>query len=331
MTLFIIIIVGSIILVVLGILFYLLSKEGQKIEDDKAVPLTDLSQLKSEFSAPSIEPQQIIPRPLPEDDIYKKRIQELEDELRSTKQRAEEQADATREMVITLSKENQSLKSRQADSEESSQKLTELEGEISKLKTENTDLQTQLGSVNAKVKLLEEEKTTLKTQMEEDVSKANAKVPLLEEEISRANAALAEASKSQSDDALRRELESLKSEQTQLKQLNAQLTEKNEQLQYEMIKARAQSSGLARVSFNYKNQLEDFFMKINAVQVTNENLSQAKNRLEGMVEEVKLQNEELVKKDHLAQFELEKNRSRLLVLERDYEDLKARVQQNNQQ
>lgn len=98
-----------------------------------------------------------------------------------------------------------------------------------------------------------------------------------------------------------------------------------------MIKARAQSSGLERISFNYKNQLEDFFKKVNAVQVTNDHLSQVKNRLEGMVEEVKSQNEELLKKDQLAQFELEKNRSRLVSLEREYEDLKARIQQQNQQ
>ncbi len=61
------------------------------------------------------------------------------------------------------------------------------------------------------------------------------------------------------------------------------------------------------------------------MQVTNDQLSQVKNRLEGVVEQVKSQNEELVKKDQLAQFELEKNRSRLVSLEREYEDLKARV------
>ena len=41
---------------------------------------------------------------------------------------------------------------------------------------------------------------------------------------------------------------------------------------------------------------------------------------------MKSQNDELVKKDRLAQFELEKNRSQLINLEREYEGLKARVQ-----
>ena len=49
------------------------------------------------------------------------------------------------------------------------------------------------------------------------------------------------------------------------------------------------------------------------------------SHIEGMIEQVKLQNEELVKKDRLAQFELEKNRSRLVTLERECEDLKSRL------
>ena len=147
------------------------------------------------------------------------------------------------------------------------------------------------------------------------------------------------APKPEPDGALHQEIETLKAEQIQLRQkyddlerthqklreLNTHLMEKNDLMQYELIKARAQSSGLERVSFNYKNQLEDFLKKVDAVQVTNDHLSQVKNRLEGMVEEVKLQNEELVKKDQLCQFELEKNRSRLVNLEREYEDLKARA------
>jgi hypothetical protein len=102
--------------------------------------------------------------------------------------------------------------------------------------------------------------------------------------------------------------------------------EKNDLLQYEMIKARAQSSGLERVSFNYKNQLEDFFKRVNEVQVTNEQLAQVKNRLEGVVAQVKSENDDLVKKDQLAQFELEKNRLRLQNIEREYQEFRARSQ-----
>ena len=129
---------------------------------------------------------------------------------------------------------------------------------------------------------------------------------------------------------LKQKYDDLEKPHQKLRELNSHLMEKNNLLQYELIKARAQSSGLERVSFNYKNQLEDFLKKVTSVQMTNDHLSQVKNRLEGVVEQVKLQNEELVKKDQLAQFELEKNRSRLVTLEREYERLKGpRIQQKD--
>jgi chromosome segregation ATPase len=222
----------------------------------------------------------------------------LEDELRAVIQKAEGQLNEAKQRIEILTKENESFKDQQAKLEQDQQKLV-------------LGLQTQLESTNEKARLLEEE-----------ISRANEKARLLEEEISRTNATVSELNREKEellsapkpeplkldpDEALRHELESLK---------------------YELIKAKAQTSGLERVSFNYKNQLEDFFKKVNEMQANNEQLSQGKNRLEGMVQEIKLQNEELVKKDQLAQFELEKNRSRLVSLEREYEDFKARTQNN---
>ena len=215
------IILGAVVLitfVVLGVLFFLLSKEQSPLQVPSEVKQTSL-----------------------EDEVYKKRAKELEDELRAVTLKADGQSDEARQMIETLTKENESLKN-------------------------------QLEPTNAKVRLLEE--------------------------------ALLSAPKPEVDQALHQELEILK---------------------YELIKARAQSSGLERVSFNYKNQLEDFLKKVNVAQVSNDHLSQVKNQLEGMVQEVKSQNEELVKKDQLAQFELEKNRSRLVSLERQYEELKTRL------
>jgi len=220
------IILGAVVLitfVVLGVLFFLLSKEQSPLQVPSEVKQTSL-----------------------EDEVYKKRAKELEDELRAVTLKADGQSDEARQMIETLTKENESLKNQ--------------------------------------------------------LEPTNAKVRLLEEEISRANATVSK--RPEPDEALRHELESLK---------------------YELIKARAQSSGLERVSFNYKNQLEDFLKKVNVAQVSNDHLSQVKNQLEGMVQEVKSQNEELVKKDQLAQFELEKNRSRLVSLERQYEELKTRL------
>jgi len=359
MILFVILgIIVFITVVVIGVLFYMLGQEGQKKEEEKAVPVKDFNELKKEFSKAMPEPQRplvseeepevLMPyepklslptqevqvpleAPTPaEEDAYKKRAQELEDELRTISQNAEKQSDVAREMIINLSKENQLLKAQQSELEDAKQKLTVMEGESSGLKTENINLQTQLETTNGKVRLLEEEMTSVKIQMGEEISRANAIISELTHDKEVLLSAPKPEVKSESDEVLRQELEALKAQEIHWKQTNAQLTENNELLEYELVKARAQSSGMERISFNYKNQVEDFLKKINSIQLAHDHLSELKNRLEGMVEEVKLQNEELVKKDHLAQFELEKNRSRLASLEHECEELKVRIQQQVQ-
>lgn len=311
------IVLGAVVLItllVLGVLFFLLSKEGQK-KEELAVPVTDLDELKKELSSeilgiqdPPIELKITLPIPA----------------IQSVVNASPVQPDETKNLIESLTKENESLKSQQDNYQETQQKLTELQGEASNLKIDNLRLQTQLESSHAKVRLLEEAMADLKIQMGDEISRANGLIAEMKQE----KEASLSVPKPDEGPAVRLELEEA---HQKLSELNAQLTQKNDLLQYELIKARAQSSGLERVSFNYKNQLEDFFKKINAVQVTNDHLTQAKNRLEGLVEEVKLQNEDLVKKDQLTQFELEKNRSRLVNLERECEDLKVRVQQQGQQ
>jgi chromosome segregation ATPase len=227
----------------------------------------------------------------------------VEDELRAVIQKADGRLNEAKQRIETLTKENESFKDQQAKLEQDQQKLV-------------VGLQAQLELTNEKGRLLEEE-----------ISRANAKVHLLEEEISRANATVSELNREKEELLSAPKPELPKSEPPKPEPDEA-LRHELESLKYELIKAKAQTSGLERVSFNYKNQLEDFFKKVNAAQASNEQLSQGKNRLEEMVQEIKLQNEELVKKDQLAQFELEKNRSRLASLEREYEDFKARTQNN---
>ncbi|MDE2027975.1 MAG: hypothetical protein KGJ11_05505, partial [Candidatus Omnitrophica bacterium] len=289
------------------------------------------------------------PQPVPaaapsQEDIYKQRAEELENELKSISEKAEAQSGEAKQMIQTLTEENESLKLEKAKMELAQQKLGELQGEASALKTENTQLQTQLGSANARMQQLEQEMAAFKVQMGQEIEQARATVAQLTQEKEGAAAAPAPEPAPAPDEGLRRELESLKSEQAELRQkceelgasnqklqeLNTQLTEKVDGLEYELVKARAQASGLERISSNYKNQLEDSLKKLNAIQVTHDHLCEAKGQLEGVVEEIKLHNEELAKKDQLAQFELEKSRSRLVNLERECEDLKAKVQQTEQ-
>ena len=190
------------------------------------------------------------------------------------------------------------------------------------------------------MRFLEQELATVKVQMGDQIAQANAMVS----ELNLQKESWVSAAKPDPQaERLNQELEALKQEQIQLKQngealevtnqklreINTHLTKEIDALQYELIKARAQSTGLERIGFNYKNQLEDFFKKINEVQLMNEKLSETKDSLEGTLQEVQSQNDALVKKDRLAQFELEKNRSQLVNLEREYEGLKARVQSKN--
>jgi len=338
------IVLGLVVLIavgVLGVLFYMLSKEKER-EEQNAVPVTDFVSLKRElspeplkmssFSSVASRPAVSIPTPALEprvvltEDPYKKRVSELEEELRTISQKADGQSNEARQMITDLTRENEALKSQQASLEQAQQKLIESQGEAFNLKSENNELQLQLDSANTKARLLEEEMTSVKLQLGEEISRANATITELNHEKEN----LLTSIKPETEDAINHEMESLKIDYIKLQQKYEAIEKEQQGWQYELIKAKAQSSGLERVSFNYKNQLEDFFKKMNMVQETNDQLSQAKNRLEGIVLEIKLQNEELSQKDQLTQFELDKNRSRLLSLEREYEDLKARVQQQNQ-
>ena len=57
-------------------------------------------------------------------------------------------------------------------------------------------------------------------------------------------------------DALMQLNSGLQKSNQEFKVLNVSLTEKNDMMQYEMIKYRAQASGLERICANYKEQLE---------------------------------------------------------------------------
>jgi len=292
------IILGVLVLVtfgVLGFLFFMLDKEGKK-KEEVVVPLTDLSQIKRELAdvaevvsevTPPFVPQMtepiVPPQYVAQEDTYKKRAQELEEELVGISKKAEEQSQEARQMIEDLTRENENLRIQQANLVQAEQKLAGFKSESEHLQTENIALQTQLDSTVARMRLLEEEMTAVKLQMGEEITKANAAVSELRLE----KEALVLSSNKAEDDAIKQELEELKAQQVILKQDfdaleetngklrsdNADLTQKVDALQYELVKARAQSTGLERIGFNYKNQLEDFFKKINELQAVNDRLS----------------------------------------------------------
>lgn len=232
------ILLGVVVLIalgVLGFLFFMLSKEGQK-EEQNVVPLRDFDQIRKELNSGLLEPLKpkdtknefdIIPPFEPkvsmptqpvvvplENDTYKKRAQELEEELKTISQKAEGQSLEAKQMIETLTEENESLKRQKANLEEAQLKLTELQTEATSLKTDNAGLQTQLDTTNAKVQLLEEQMAAFKLQMGEEISRANATVT----ELTQEKEALLSAPKPEPDPALRQELDALKADHDQLKQ-----------------------------------------------------------------------------------------------------------------
>ena len=186
------IVLGVVVLmtfIVLGFLFFMLDKEGQK-EEEKAVPVTDLSQLRREVSAApqAADPQAanypicrcMSPMSLPTQIFSRGRmfIKNAPKNLKKNyvafprKQRTSQEA---RKMIEDLTKENESLKSQQADLIQAQEKLVELQKETDHLQTENTTLQTQLDSSHDKVRLLEEEMAAVKIQMGEEIAQAKAR------------------------------------------------------------------------------------------------------------------------------------------------------------
>jgi predicted nucleic acid-binding Zn-ribbon protein len=154
-------------------------------------------------------------------------------------------------MIATLTQENEALKSQKAQWEAAQQRLTKLQDDTSNLKTENAGLQIKLDSAQSELKVLEEQLSAFKIQMGQEIVRANQAIETLKKE----NATLMAAPKIDPDEGLRREFEALKAEYAELKK-------KCEAQQYELIKARAQTSGLERVNFNYKNQLEELLKKV---------------------------------------------------------------------
>jgi DNA repair exonuclease SbcCD ATPase subunit len=279
------IILGVVVVTTFGVLvflFLMLDKEGKKKEEN-VVPLTDLSQIKQELSDVS---QVAVPLATPVtlpvqasqyvagEDVYKKRAQELEEELLGISKKAEAQSVEAQQMIEDLTKENESLKIQQANLIQAKEKLSALQTETDLLHTENSSLQGQLESTQVKLRFLEEEMTAVKLQMGDEITRANATVSELKLE----NESLVSSSKKGEEDVLKQELEALKTEQMQLKQSFSELEETNKKLreanvdlagkvdalQYELVKARAQTTGLERIGFNYKNQLEDFLKKVNS-------------------------------------------------------------------
>jgi FtsZ-binding cell division protein ZapB len=134
------IILGAVVLtafIVLGVLSFLLSQEEQK---EKAVLVTDFSQLKEKLSS---QKQFSL-----EDEAYKKRAQALENELLTFSKEADGRSNEAKQTIETLTKENESLKSKQSDLE---YELIKARAQSSGLERVNFNYKNQLEGFKARL------------------------------------------------------------------------------------------------------------------------------------------------------------------------------------
>ncbi len=241
---------------VVGFLFYLLNKEASQPAATKVVPIIDPSELiKAE--GPSIQEVE-----------YKKRADELEDELRVISDKGVAQAQEAMGLIDALTRENQSLKEEKAKREgEDSEQFSFLQKHAEQLRVDNSALQVQLDESHVKLQSLQEEATLIRQQMGEELKVASSAVEHMRAE--KESALASRESSTQSTETLSAELADAKAANEQLlqeadglrmtaqklKELNAHLIEKNQLLQYELTKNRAQASGLEKICDNYRSQL----------------------------------------------------------------------------
>ncbi len=344
---------------VIGFLFYLLSKESNQKKDD-AVAITDLNELKKSLIppeatkiadplevpvgvvAPTQDKQQfpdLSAEFMAKEEVYQKKVAELEGELQSIASKAQDQSKEALATIDQLKQENEQLKSERNAKEMAAQaNLIQAQQTIESMQEQQADLQARLDNSQAEVGKLQDEMLAIKNQVAQQIVQGKSESEQLaveNEGLKRSiDAAIAEAAKNFQDEinSLKEENQALKNvgqEMTianqKLKEFNGQLTEKAETLQWELTKARAQTTSLERACENYKNQLQEFMDRSASNEENNTKLSEVKSSLETELEDLRNKNEELASREQFLKFELEKNREHIVALERECANLKADI------
>ncbi len=250
------------------------------------------SMLRKE-SVQSVSIQPLMPAEMKEPGLQK-HVEGLEEEMRLMSEKAVARAQEAMARIDALTKENEKLKTETQQGHKA--RMVETQQSLDRLREDNSSLQGQLETGQAKVKELQDEIVAVRKQMGDELLAANAEIT-----------ALKAAPKPQPVSS--EELEGLK------QQVDGQLKE-NENLRQEATKHRAQASGFERMCDNYKVQLEQALGRVAAMEKDQIELQATKNRLEEVLHEMEKQNQEFTKREKLSQFELEKTRSKLVALEK---------------
>ncbi len=244
---------------VVGFLFYLFSKEAGK-------PLVE-----------KIEPVSLMPDKGPSDSHgptmaeleYKRRVDELEAELKEISEKGTMQASEALGLIDRLTKENQDLKMEKMQAPVDNEELIEAQKQADQLRQDNFLLSNQLEQAQAKVVELQDEAAAIRSRMEEDIKVAQKTIEDLK--LEKEAIVLNRENSSQSSQSVNRELEEAKTqilemqmELSTLRETNDKLHVSNENMfnqtqmfQQELMRQRAQVAGLERICENYRIQVEE--------------------------------------------------------------------------
>ncbi len=269
-------IMGLVVIIAVGViafLFYFLKNDIKK-DEQEAKPVLDLTEFKKDIplaAEQSFPLDPVVPLAVPvsemslAEETYRQRVVELEEELRIVSEKSLAQAQEALNMIDQLKKRNEELEEQmRVEHGQLEEKLGEAGEHLTRLRQDKSALQNELDVSRAKIVALEDEVVFNKKQMEVEIARVNKQV----EDIGREkDEAVAEAVNFQVAN-MKTELDQAKVMIKELQELNAQLKAahdpilaKNEVLEYELMKNKAQVSGLERACENYKVQVEELLLK----------------------------------------------------------------------
>ncbi len=351
------VILGMIVLVatgVLGFLFYLLNKESSE-STQKVVSAHELKSLHPSIKSQSQEivlgdfvetPKEVLveARLTQEfslkEEAYEQKVKELEGELNSIATKAQEQNQQALASIDQLKKENEQIKTQSTiEIVAAKADLIKAEQAIESMREEQISLGNRLNESQIQIGKLQDEALAIRHQMGQEISKTKEEAEnlvvenetlkkSLEAGIEEAGRTFKEniSSLQEENQTLRNAAQDLTMTNQKLKELNSHLIEKSEKLQWELTKARAQMTSFERACENYQNQLQGAFDRSGSIEKNVSSLSDTNNRLQSFLDDLQKQNEELAKREKLFEYELEKNRTQIVSLERDNASLKASIQ-----
>ena len=230
-------------------------------------------------------------------------LNSLQEHLQNLKTH-EEQLTQARQTVEYLTTKNQAL---QNQIEEDSVRIGQVQDDLISTRKES---QKQLEKKSDIVRQLESQLVFSQKESERQLQETQATIKNLKEE----------------KDALITAASDLEMNLQKTKELNAFLLEKDEMMLYELSKNRAQAMGLEKICEDFKLEIETNLKSINALEARSRLLDKLQQETEGNFKDLKESHAELMEREKLSRYELEKNRAQLTSLEKLYSDFRARFE-----